>query len=237
MSGSDCTKDGSGFSYGQPTAWGIRLSSAFLLPLRYSRRYRLRFALPLQASHTFSHSYLIHGNNRRCPKAMHESCMPRKIRDNPTRIWKAAVSKDGRLLEFTQVSENFFYCENHQTQNMMQGPVHDAPLFSETLWKKWRTAYALKFRCLKSSEPYIPERNRRCLGEDLSVALAALNVQRDSSKSFENEALRIAQKKRMRPQNRKSEEELRSAFQAVLDREEDQSTPHVHFHVSSHLLS
>ena len=172
---------------------------------------------------------------RRCPKAMHERCMPRKIRENPTRIWKAAVNKDGRLLEFTQVSENFFYCEKHQTQNMMQGPVHDAPLFSESLWKRWRTAYALKFRCLESSEPYIPERNRRCLGEDLSVALAALNVQRESSKSIENEALRIAQKKRMRPQNCKSEEELRSALQAVLNREEDQSTPHDRLRTSSRI--
>eukprot|EP00210_Caulerpa_lentillifera_P008007 g7646.t1 len=97
---------------------------------------------------------------RRCPVAFHERCMSRKLRDDPTRVWKAILKEDGTVSECSQVSCNFIYCPKHRTQNMMYGPEHDTDLFTPQIWKKWRIAYAYKFRSLNSSVPFLPQ--RRC---------------------------------------------------------------------------
>lgn len=146
------------------------------------------------------HSHLL----RRCPKALHERCMSRKIHEDPTRIWRAMLNKDGTLSQHTQVSENFFYCGRHQTQNMMQGPMHEGKLFSKQLWKRWRTAYALKFRCLASSAEYIPTWTR-IRSEDLSVALSALNEGVMPTSGIQTEPWRIVNRKRIRMERHESE--------------------------------
>lgn len=118
---------------------------------------------------------------RRCPVAFHERCMSRKLRDDPTRVWKAVLKEDGTVSETSQVSCNFIYCTKHRTQNMMHGPEHETDLFTQQIWKKWRIAYAMKFKSLKSSIPFLPERNHRAfslggVGRNLSDFAVAASV-------------------------------------------------------------
>ena len=160
---------------------------------------------------------------RRCPKAMHEKCMSRKIRDNPTRVWRVVLDKEGQISPFSQVSENFFYCGRHQTQSMLQGPVHSAPLFSDNLWKRWRKAYALKFRCLKSSAEFIPERTKTSTSEDLSVALAALNVQNLEQAKIQQDEMRMNRKKRIRAGRCSDEKELKGVLAEVIAKRKQRS--------------
>lgn len=158
---------------------------------------------------------------RRCPIALHFNCMPKKISDNPTRVWQAAKDKDGNLLSCSQVSEDFFYCERHETRNMLQGPVQELNLFKDSLWKKWRTSLAMKFRCLESSASFLPARPRT-LTEDLSVALAALNVDKDVPETTKS-SWRVVIKKRTRSDRYASDGDVIAPMNDVLRKREEKS--------------
>lgn len=149
--------------------------------------------------------------------------MSKKVANDPTRIWRALVDKDGKLLKNTQVSQNFFYCTRHQTQNTMQGPVQECPMFSDKIWRRWRKTYALKFRCLESSTPFLPDRSATQT-EDLTVALMALNSRATQTLTLQTDAYKVAQKKRMRTAHYANEGEMIEALVAVIHKGQEKST-------------
>ncbi|GMH42351.1 hypothetical protein BSKO_10270 [Bryopsis sp. KO-2023] len=90
---------------------------------------------------------------RRCPVAMHLECMPEMLKLlTPARVWLVKRNEAGKACDDTEVSCDFFYCQNHEFLPDADVVPHVQPIFTKEHLSKWRAHYSKKFPYLASSE-------------------------------------------------------------------------------------